>query len=133
VIDDGSQYLYGAGLEAMKQGGNWYYYLADSLGSTMAIADSSGTVQKSYTYDVYGKPTASGSLSNEFDFAGQQTDSTGLQYLRARYMEPETGVFLSREPMAVAPIWTGNQFGYGAANPTRMVDPSGLRPVDGGQ
>lgn len=36
-----------------------------------------------------------GSLANEFDLEGQQTDpSTGLQYLRARYYDPATRVFL---------------------------------------
>ena len=55
VLDDGNQYVYGAGLAAMKQGGNWYYYLADGLGSTMAVVDSAGAVQKSYQYDVYGE------------------------------------------------------------------------------
>lgn len=65
----------------------------------MAMVDSTGTVQKSYTYDVYGKPTATGALPNEYDFAAQQTYPTGLQYLRARYMDPDTGRFLSREPL----------------------------------
>jgi RHS repeat-associated protein len=69
--------------------------LADGLGSTMAIVDSSGNSQKSYQYDVYGEVTGgSGSLSSGFDFAGQQTDGTGLQYLRARYYDPGTGTFL---------------------------------------
>ena len=64
----------------------------------MAIVDDAGAVQNSYTYDVYGEASVTGSLANEFDFAGQQTDGdTGLQYLRARYMDPETGVFLSRD------------------------------------
>ena len=88
VLDDGNQYLYGAGLTAMKQSGSWYYYLADGLGSTMAAVDASGAVQDSYTYDVYGTPSKTGSLANEFDFADQQTDGTGLQYLRARYCDP---------------------------------------------
>ena len=38
----------------MKQSGSWYYYLADGLGSTMAVVNASGVVQNSYTYDVYG-------------------------------------------------------------------------------
>jgi RHS repeat-associated protein len=97
----------------------------------MAIVDTSGTVQKSYTYDVYGKPTAAGSLANEFDFAGQETDPTGLQYLRARYMDPATGRFISREPIARAPGWMANAFVYGLSAPARAVDPSGLYPVDG--
>ncbi|MCC6959002.1 MAG: hypothetical protein IT301_04070 [Dehalococcoidia bacterium] len=41
----------------MKQSGSCYYYLADGLGSTMAVVDASGTVQDSYTYDVYGTPS----------------------------------------------------------------------------
>jgi RHS repeat-associated protein len=131
VLDDGNQYVYGAGLSSMKQGGNWYYYLADGLGSTMAIVDASGDVEKGYTYDVYGEPTVTRSLGNEFDFAGQQTDpSTGLQYLRARYYDPQSGTFMSREPLAVAPGWLGNPSGYAGANPARFVDPSGLRFCD---
>ena len=138
VLDDGPSgegYLYGAGLSAMKQSGDGSFarkdYLADGLGSTMAVVDGSGVVQTSYQYDVYGEVTGgSGSLSNEFDFAGQQTDPTGLQYLRARYYDPATGVFLSREPLERLPGWMGNPFGYGAANPARYLDPTGLVPVD---
>ncbi|MBK9610848.1 RHS repeat-associated core domain-containing protein [Candidatus Amarobacter glycogenicus] len=130
VLDDGNQYVYGAGLTAMKQSGSWYYYLADGLGSTMAIVDSSGNSQKSYTYDVYGEATPSGGLANEFDFAGQQTDATGLQYLRARYYDPETGTFLSREPMAVGPRWTHSNHGYANARPASMIDPSGTVAID---
>jgi len=130
VLDDGNQYIYGAGLTAMKQSGSWYYYLADGLGSTMAVVDSSGNSQKSYAYDVYGEATPSGGLASEFDFAGQQTDGTGLQYLRARYYDPETGTFLSREPLAKAPSWLGNPTAYAAGNPARLSDPSGTRPCD---
>jgi hypothetical protein len=34
--------------------------------SMITVVDSSGTEQKSYTYDVYGEPTVTGSLANEF-------------------------------------------------------------------
>ncbi len=90
VLDDGPSregYLYGAGLSAMKQSGNWFYYLADGLGSTMVLPaagrmDAAGDVENGYTYDPsregYGEPTVTGSLANEFDFAGQQTDPTDL-------------------------------------------------------
>jgi RHS repeat-associated protein len=125
VLDDGNQYVYGAGLVSQKQGGNWYYYLADGLGSTMAVVNASGTVQDSYTYDVYGTPTKTGSLGNEFDFAGQQTDGTGLQYLRARYYDSATGTFLSRDPMAESATWLETPFAY-SSNPCTEIDPSGL-------
>ena len=131
VLDDGNQYLYGAGLSAMKQSGDWYYYLADGLGSTMAVVDSSGDVENGYTYDIYGEPTVTGSLANEFDFAGQQTDPTGLQYLRARYYDPAAGVFLSRDPMANETWWLSSGFGYGRCDPVLVTDPTGLIPSDG--
>jgi RHS repeat-associated protein len=126
VLGDGNQYVYGAGLVSQKQGGSWYYYLADGLRSTMAVVNASGTVQDSYTYDVYGTPTKTGSLGNEFDFAGQQTDGTGLQYLRARCYDPATGTFLSRDPLNGGQRWLGTSYGYASGNAPRFEDPTGL-------
>jgi RHS repeat-associated protein len=93
----------------------------------MATVDGSGTLVNAYTYDVYGKTaSASGSQANDFQFAGQQTDATGLQYLRARYYDPATGSFLGRDPLAKDASWTGQPFGYAGANPANNVDPTGL-------
>jgi RHS repeat-associated protein len=95
----------------------------------MAIVDASGDVEKGYTYDVYGEPTVTGSLGNEFDFAGQQTDpSTGLQYLRARYYDPQSGTFMSRDPMATGPAWLGSPTSYADGSPCVSSDPTGLAP-----
>jgi len=74
----------------------------------------------------------SGSQPNSFQFAGQQTDPTGLQYLRAGYYDPSTGSFLSRDPLSTMPQWSGSPFGYAVANPSSNVDPTGnicLGPV----
>ena len=99
----------------------------------MATTDASGNVVNGYTYDVYGKTTASsGSQPNSFQFAGHQTDPTGLQYLRARYYDPSTGSFLSRDPLSAIPGWSGSPFGYAGASPSSNVDPTGntcLGPV----
>ena len=35
-----------------------------------------------------------------FGFTGEQTDPSGLVYLRARYMNPQLGMFLSKDPVA---------------------------------
>ena len=129
ILDDGAQYVYGAGLVAQVSGANTYYYLADGLGSVMATVDGSGTLANAYTYDAYGKTTsATGSQANDFQFAGQQTDATGLQYLRARYYDPATGGFLSRDPLADSPGWSSNPFTYAGGSPTARSDPSGLSP-----
>ncbi len=127
VLDDGSQYVYGAGLLSQVSAAGTYYYLADGLGSTMKTVDSSGVVVNQYEYDVYGTlRSSSGSQDNEFQFAGQQTDPTGLQYLRARYYEMETGTFLSRDPLAASQAWMESPFAYASANATNLADPLGL-------
>jgi RHS repeat-associated protein len=108
------------------------YYLADGLGSTMATTDASGNVVNTYAYDPYGATTSStGSQPNPYQFAGQATDSTGLQYLRARYYDPATGTFLSSDPMGASPAWTGNPYGYANGNPALLVDPYGLFGLPG--
>ena len=56
-------------------------YLTDSLGSTLALADSSGAVQTTYGYDAYGVTTlVSGSdNSSRYQYTGRENDgSTGL-------------------------------------------------------
>jgi len=134
VLDDGdARYVYGAaGLISQVTVADTYYYLPDGLGSTMVTTDSAGNVANAYTYDVFGAPRSqSGAQANEFQFAGEQVDgSTGLQYLRARYYDFETGRFISREPLAASPGWGGNPFGYASANPVPLVDPTGEAPVD---
>jgi uncharacterized protein RhaS with RHS repeats len=87
-------YVYGIGRVSEVDGsGNTYYYLPDALGSTMALCDASGNVVDSYDYDVFGSVrSSSGSQANAFTFTGEITDaSTGLEYLRARYYDPEGG------------------------------------------
>ncbi|MHB8575135.1 MAG: colicin E5-related ribonuclease, partial [Dehalococcoidia bacterium] len=128
LLDDGTQYVLGIGLVAHVTASGTFYFLTDGLGSTMAEVDSSGTVVQSYTYDAFGAVKSStGAQSTEFQFAGQQTDPSGLQYLRARYYDASTGRFLSRDPWAAAVADPALQHPYVYADngPTANVDPSG--------
>ncbi|MGI8553303.1 MAG: hypothetical protein ACR2PL_21330 [Dehalococcoidia bacterium] len=91
ILDDGTQYVPGLGAGALGQitGRSTYYFLPDALGSTIAIVDSTGTVQQTYTYDAFGKATAGiNNRPTEFLFGSQQTDPRGFQVLRARYYDP---------------------------------------------
>lgn len=47
----------------------------------------------------------------------------GPQYLRARYYDPATGQFLTRDPLASL---TREPYGYAGNNPTNYTDPTGL-------
>jgi RHS repeat-associated protein len=131
VLDDGTQYVYGAGLVEHVTAGGTYWYLNDGSGSTVALVNSSGTVAQSYAYDAYGNVTSSsGSASTEYQYGGQQTDPTGLQYLRARYYDPATGRLLSRDPSkgCVFDPATHTPYTYAGDNPVTDGDPSGMTP-----
>ncbi len=88
ILEDsqGNRYVYGLDLIARINGSTEEYYLADGLGSTVGLTDDTGEVSDTYEYDAFGNVRAeTGSSTNEFTYAGEQVDSTGLQYLRARY------------------------------------------------
>jgi RHS repeat-associated protein len=63
-----------------------------------------------------------------FGFTGEQFDpETGFTFLRARYLDPRLGRFLSADSVQPnAPGTQGyNPYAYVANNPTTWVDPSG--------
>jgi len=76
VLDDGTQYIYGAGLVSHITSSGSFYYLADGLGSTMAMVDSTGAVVQTYDYDAFGSVRSStGTQSTEFQFAALNDSS----------------------------------------------------------
>jgi RHS repeat-associated protein len=76
------------------------HLLPDALGSTMALTDTAGNVKTSYTYEPFGKTTASGQTStNSFKYTGREDDGTGLYYFRARYYHPTLHRFISEDPL----------------------------------
>jgi RHS repeat-associated protein len=101
------------------------HYHHDQLGSVRAITNSTGSVVATYTYDPYGRLTGStGIHTNPFRWAGEYTDTeTGLVYLRARYYDPTTAQFLTRDPLESS---TREPYAYVAGNPLNGVDPLGL-------
>jgi RHS repeat-associated protein len=83
----------------------------------------------SYEYDGFGNQISStGSTPNVYLYRGEAYDSDlGLYYLRARYYNPLTGRFMSRDPENGLP-WlpmTLHKYLYAASNPINRVDPSG--------
>jgi len=132
VLADGANtYLYGNGRIAEYAGVAAEYYLGDALGSVRQLANGSAGVVSAKTYQPYGSVMGSaGSGATMYGFTGEQTDPTGLQYLRARFYAPGMGRFLTRDS------WEGdanrpmsyNSWLYVYASPINFVDPTGQTP-----
>jgi RHS repeat-associated protein len=82
-----------------------------------------------YDYDAFGnKISSTGTTPNIYLYRAEQYDSDlGLYYLRARYYNPLTGRFLSRDPEDGDPTDPASLHKYLYANgdPINGLDPSG--------
>jgi RHS repeat-associated protein len=86
------------------------------------LVDASGVVVLARGYDPYGNVSISvGAAQSAYGFAGEQQDSQGLIYLRARYYDPGAGRFITSDPSQLE----ANLYQYAQSNPVRYVDPSG--------
>ncbi len=81
----------------------------------------------------FGSVRAHSGADTEWTYTGEQNDPAGLEYLRARYYDPEIGRFLSRDPFpdfAFAPQ-SQNRYVYVLNNAVNWIDPWGLCDVEG--
>jgi RHS repeat-associated protein len=111
---------------AMLRSSTTSFYQADGLGSITSLSNAAGALAQTYTFDSFGKQTASsGSLTNPFQYTARELDTeTGLYYYRARYYDPSAGRFLSEDPT----MFEGgiNFYDYVRNSPNNLVDQSGL-------
>jgi RHS repeat-associated protein len=132
------RYLYGpdgtvtADITTMTTGGaetlRWFHH--DQLGSTVAITSSTGGLLSTFSYTPEGAvASATGSATTPIGWAGEYRDpETGLTYLQARYYDPVTAQFLTRDPLEAL---TRSAYGYAGNNPLNLTDPTGLWPGEG--
>ncbi len=83
--------------------GGALFLLKDGHGSTRMLVDATGQVVNSgslqiFRYDAFGNRLDTATALTTLLYSGEQTDATGLQYLRARYYNPNTGRFNSLDP-----------------------------------
>lgn len=103
--------------------------LPDALGSTVALGDSTGTLQTQYTYEPFGYATQTGQANtNSYKYTGREDDGSGLYYYRARYYHPRLQRFIAEDPIKFAAGST-NFYAYVGGNPMNANDPLGLRPL----
>jgi RHS repeat-associated protein len=105
------------------------FYGYDGHGSVRYLTNDSGTVTDTYDYDAFGVLiTHQGSTPNRYLYAGEAFDSDlGFYYLRARYMNPRTGRFMSMDGWegGITDPLTLHKYLYGGGNPVNNIDPSG--------
>ncbi len=100
------KYNYGDDLISQKRSSLTSYFHYDGQMSTRQLSDDSQQVTDTYTYDAFGLLlNRSGATENKYMYTGEQYDpNVGFYYLRARYMNPETGRFLTMD------TWPGSMF-----------------------
>ena len=122
-------YTIGADLVSQERDGKVSVYLYDGHGSVVGLANESGVVTDTYSYDAFGNLLKSkGSTKNCYRYCGEQFDeTTGLYYLRARYMDTSTGRFISQDSYAgsISDPVSLHKYLYANANPVTYSDPSG--------
>jgi RHS repeat-associated protein len=105
------------------QSGN-EFYLANDLGSTLALTNDTGVVTTTYTYGPFGATTINGASTNPVQFTGRENDGHDLYYYRARYYSPSHGRFLAEDPLGFGG-GDSNFYAYVLNNPINYSDPSG--------
>lgn len=110
-----------------ESGGSAYYH-ADGLGTLSMMTNADGGTEASRRYDAWGKVrSANGPPVPIYGYAGREAEfSSGLMYYRARYYDPATGRFISRDPIGLE--GGINVYAYVDNNPTNNTDPDGLYP-----
>lgn len=123
------------------------YIHPDHLSGTNVMTDSTGLLIENLQYYPYGSLRSDSLVGNyaaqKRKYIGQIYDnSTGLNYLNARYQNPIQGQFVSEDPV----FWNKpsqqqlgnpqslNAYSYAENNPITKLDPNGLWAayIDGG-
>lgn len=124
-------YTYGLDLISQRDvsSGTQNYYGYDGNGNTRFLTSTNGTITDTYAYDAFGDViTSTGTTANFYRYSGEQYDpNLGFIYLRARYMNPNSGRFMSRDSYAgsVFDPASLHKYTYAGNDPINHSDPSG--------
>ncbi len=126
------RYVHGVSLTArISENGVRDYYAFDASGNTRLVLGEEGAVLASYAYSPFGTPLqVEEALDNPFTFGGASgimKEDNGLYFMRARYLHPDLGRFLSPDPIGLLGGWNG--YVYAGNDPVNNSDPSGLDAV----
>jgi len=110
--------------------GEVYYYQLDQLGTPFALLDQHNNLVWQASYSALGQATVSVNvIANPLRFQGQYYDEeSGLHYNHFRYYDPQTGRFISQDPIGL--LGGLNHYQY-APNHINWIDPWGLSCKEG--
>ena len=105
------------------------FYGYDGAGSVRQLTNAAAAITDTFEYDAFGnKINSMGTTPDNYLYRGEQYDSDlGLYYLRARYYNPVSGRFLSRDPEEGIPTdpATLHKYAYSGGDPVNRIDPRG--------
>lgn len=103
-----------------------YYYLSDHLSTAQLLLNAQGTVVWQGNYTPFGGvDIVVNTIENNFRFPGQYFDAeSGLYYNWNRYYDPETGRYVSADPIGLD--GGVNLYAYVGGNPLNLTDIMGL-------
>jgi RHS repeat-associated protein len=128
VLSDGTNdYIYGPSTTPVEEvnlaTSTPTYMTYTPSDSSWLTTNSAGDETGFWGYDAFGN-LAFGTPESPFGYAGEYTDpSTGFSNLRARWYEPQTGEFTSRDP---AFSQTDTAYTYAGDDPVNETDSTGL-------
>jgi len=111
------------------------YFHHDHLDTPIQATDKNGNLVWAANYNVFGQATVttpaatadSPTITSNLRLPGQYfDDETGLHYNFRRYYDPQTGRYLTQDPIGLA--GGDNQYRYGEADPANVSDPTGECP-----
>jgi RHS repeat-associated protein len=110
------------------------YYQCDHLGTPQELTDAQGGIAWSAQYRAWGEAkqviseaARKAGIHNPIRFQGQYADhETGLHYNRHRYYDPQTGRFISKDPIGLQGGLNPHLY---APDPISWIDPLGLKGV----
>ncbi len=108
-------------------------YGYDAHGNVTFLTDATGTVTDRYDYDAWGNLVGkTGVTPNTRLYAGEEVDpDLGLINLRARAYKPNTGRFLTSDPVMgkVTQPRSWNRYLYASGDPVGRIDPRGTEDL----
>ena len=131
VWTPGGRLLYS--IDAATNAPSFYHF--DRVGSTLAVSDVRGVTTDTYAYSPFGQPLGrTGSSTQPFTYVGAfgVRVEGGLYHMRARYYDPVSARFLSRDSQGPVLSDPGSldPYAYANQNPSRYVDPTGADGED---